>query len=160
MFLINPPIRIVGSIYKNRNLIGTAEFAGALCCFATPVREDAREHFGQVDSEINGYMGLEEQGIPIRTGWSRSDIPNNSQDGLMVWIWSRTGTQRLQIKWQAVDVARYRKIDVTCGMMGSFGAFLVFSPVLRCFFDLPGVQQCQLDSKSRAVEWARASGRF
>ena len=33
------------------------------------------------------------------------------------------------------EVAQNRKIDVTCGMMSeSFGAFLVLSPVLLCFF--------------------------
>lgn len=63
-------------------------------------------------------MGLEKQIIPMRTSRNRPDIAKEGPGGRMVWTMSRIGTQRLQIKRKPDEVARYSKIDVTCGMDG------------------------------------------
>ena len=56
LLLIDPPIRIVRSIGENRDLVGTAEFATALCRFAAPVGEDARQHGLECGAPL-GQMG-------------------------------------------------------------------------------------------------------
>jgi hypothetical protein len=40
LFSIDPPIRIVGCVHKERDFIRAAEIVGSLCRLTTPVGED------------------------------------------------------------------------------------------------------------------------